>query len=124
MEERRSEGVGFWLRPTPGLLRPSADLSAFMQTFIRFCEPSPPVYSFMLKQLGRFSVPCRVCMQPFTASAIRGHYKGQHKDRKDDWKDKPHLLPRISGCVCGHRGDTAWALYCHVLDKHRELLYS
>jgi len=125
VEERRSEeGVGFWLRPTPALQRPSADLSALMQTFIRFREPSPPAYSFLLKQLGRFPVPCRVCAQPFVASAIWGHYNGQHKDRRDEWKDKPHLLPRITGCACEDRGDTAWALYCHVLDKHRELLYS
>jgi len=78
VEERRSEdGAGFWLRHTCASAT-SADLSALMQTFIRFREPSPLAYSFLLKQLGRFPVPCRVCAQPFVASAIWGHYNGLH----------------------------------------------
>ena len=123
VEEVRKEGIGFWLRTTPVLERPSSDLSCHMQTFIRFREPCPPAYSFLLKQLGRFPVPCRVCGQLYHTNAIWGHYNGQHKEKKDQWKDQPHLLPHITGCACADRGNSVWQLYCHVLAHHRDLLY-
>ena len=123
VEEKREEGTGFWLRTTPLLVSPSEDLTRHMQTFIRFSDPSPPAYCFILKQLGRFPVPCRVCKELFHPSAIWGHYQGKHKKRQKDWKGLPHLLPHITGCSCKYRCQNTWDLYCHVIAKHRDLLY-
>lgn len=118
--------LGFWVRSTPVKAVPSADISRCMQSFIRFAEPCPPEYSFLLKQLGRFPVPCRVCATLFDPRSLPGHYGGKHSKTEAEkalWKDLPHLLPRPCACPSAMCGQTPWALYCHLLDKHGELLY-
>jgi hypothetical protein len=116
---------GFWIRPTPAKPEASADIRGRMQTFIQFSHPSPPTYSFLLKQLGRFPVPCRVCQVLFEPKALPGHYGGAHKSAAEKalWKDKPHLLPRPCACPADVAGQTPWALYLHVREKHHDLLY-
>lgn len=133
VEEERTlaDGVtatGFWVRPTPIKPKPSPDISLHMQKFIRFPQPdrSPPGYLFLLKQLGRFPVPCRVCDTLFDPKSLPGHYGGTHRtdeEEKAKWKGKSHLLPRPCACPVEMRGQTPWALYCHIVAKHRELLY-
>ena len=56
---------------------------------------------------------------------MHGHYGGAHKtaEEKAQWKDLPHLLPRPCDCAEAERGTTVWQLYCHLIDKHSELLY-
>jgi hypothetical protein len=127
-EQQLQDGTtatGFWVRATPLKPQPDPDITLLMQTFIRFSQPerAPPAYMFLLKQLGRFKVPCRVCQQLFLPASIWGHYNGAHKsaEQKALWKDLPHLLPRP--CDCDDRGDTPWQLYLHVVGKHSELLF-
>lgn len=118
--------LGFWVRATPVKPVPSSDLIHSMQSFIRFGEPCPPSYAFLLKQLGRFPVPCRVCHTLFDPRALPGHYGGAHSKTEAEkalWKDKPHLLPHPCSCPPDACGQTPWALYCHLLEKHSELLY-
>ena len=79
--------------------------------------------SFLLKQLGRFEVPCRVCNKLFSAGGIWSHYHAQHKKRKKEWRDLPPLLPHIPDCHCDGRGDNPWQLYCHVVKHHPQVLY-
>ena len=124
VEEIRDGSSGFWLRPTPLLPYPSEDLTRYMQTFIRFNDPSPPAYTFLLKQLGRFKVPCRLCGVLFLPSAIWGHYNGKHKKREKEWKGLPHLLPVVTECSCDYPRSDVWGLYRHMITKHKELLYS
>lgn len=118
--------LGFWVRATPVKPVPSSDLSHAMQTFIRFADPCPPSYAFLLKQLGRFPVPCRVCGRLFEPRALPGHYGGAHSKtnaQKKRWQNKPHLLPRPCTCPPKVCGQTPWALYRHLLEQHAELLY-
>lgn len=116
---------GFYVRACPLAPHPDQDIVIHMQTLYQFSNPgrAPPAYSFLLKQLGRFKVPCRVCGSLWLPSALSGHYGGTHKTdaEKSLWKDLPHLLPHP--CECTERGETVWDLYCHVLSKHPELLY-
>lgn len=124
-EKRIIEGKqvsGYWVRSTP-IKEPSSDLSVHMSTFIQFNEPAPPPHSFLLKQLGRFEVPCRICNKLFSPSGIWSHYHAQHKKRKKEWKDLPHLLPHIPDCHCDGRGNNPWQLYCHVIKHHPSVLY-
>jgi hypothetical protein len=122
VQEKRLEGTGFWLRRTP-LSRHSSDLNRFTERFIRFSDPSPWPHSFLLKQLGRFPVPCRICGVSFLPSAIWGHYGAAHKDKRNEWADMQHLLPIIPGCSCVYKCENMWDLYLHVSSKHTEVLY-
>jgi hypothetical protein len=119
-----SDSVRFCVRPGPG--QPTSSISSLMQRVYSFssADRAPPAYLFLLKQLGRFQVPCRVCNDLYLPSAIYGHYGGAHNNNNERslWKDQPHLLPRP--CNCTDRGSTVWELYCHVLLKHNELLYA
>ena len=109
------------VNPLPG----TDIISPYMQKEYHFSNSarSPPSYLFLLKQLGRFKVPCRCCGQLWDPHGLPGHYGGAHKsdEEKQRWKDLPHLLPRP--CECADRGTTAWELYCHVVNKHSKLLY-
>jgi len=127
----------FYVRATPAAPLPEPDIVRHMQTAYRFSSASraPPAYAFLLKQLGRFKVPCRVasCGQLWLPTSLPGHYSGAHKtaEEKAQWQEardgkphmKPHLLPRPCDCAEAERGATAWKLYCHVVSKHSELLY-
>lgn len=114
----------FWLRTTPMLQTLSADLSSRSQIPIAFNDPCPPAYSFLLKQLGRFEIPCLVCHLPFSSTGMLKHCNAQHKDKKSEWEGKPFSLPNIPGCPCTNRGKTTWELYCHLVEQHSNLLYS
>ena len=116
---------GFWVRSTPVKPNPSPDISLRMQTFIQIADPCPPTYSFLLKQLGRFDVPCRICGELFNPRGIATHYNKKHSGQEDEWKDLPHLLPNPCPLLCDQRGtfNTYWELYCHIIQKHKHLLY-
>lgn len=115
----------FYLRPCPLYPQPTPSLAAHMQTVYQFSSPdrSPPAFLFLLKQLGRFKVPCRVCGSLWLPVSISGHYGGAHNSAADRvlWKDLPHLLPRA--CDCHDAGSSIWELYCHIIAKHSELIY-
>ena len=117
----------FYVRATPAAPLPEADIVCHMQTAYRFSSASraPPAYAFLLKQLGRFKVPCRCCGQLWLPTGLPGHYGGAHKsaEEKAVWQHQPHLLPRPCDCAEAERGSTVWQLYCHVVSKHSELLY-
>jgi hypothetical protein len=128
----------FYVRATPAAPLPTPDIVCHMQTAYRFSSASraPPAYAFLLKQLGRFKVLCRVarCGQLWPPTSLPGHYSGAHKtaEEKAQWQEmgrdgkprmKPHLLPRPCDCAEAERGTTVWQLYCHVVSKHSEMLY-
>ena len=128
----------FYVRATPVKPHPDADITSHMQTAYLFSSSgrAPPAYAFLLKQLGRFKVPCRVagCGELWLPSGLPGHYSGAHKtaEERAQWQEvgengkahmKPHLLPRPCDCAEAERGTTVWQLYCHVVSKHSELLY-
>ena len=101
------------------------DISPYMSKAYHFSNPAcaPPSYLFLLKQFGRFKVPCRCCAQLWDPIDLPEHYTLAHQSEEEQqvWKNQPHLLPRP--CRCPDRGTTVWELYCHVFEKHRELLF-
>ena len=88
---------------------------------VTFKQPVPNRHLFLLKQLGRFPFPCRVCRVLFVAAGHSGH-KIIHKEKADKKKlKKPFLLPSV--CLCDVTWSTAWELYCHVVEMHDKELY-
>lgn len=114
----------FMVRPTPVRPELSKDIIMHLQKYITFKDPAPPGYLFLLKQLARFKVPCRVCKALYLPTSLPGHYNS-HKGKKatKKWKGKPHLLPVPCDCSEADRGTTHWQLYCHIVEKHATLLY-
>lgn len=116
---------GFAVRPTPVLPKPSDDVHFLvMHAFVRFASDiAPSADLFLLKQLGRFDVPCRVCGVYFPPKSLVGHYAKDHGDAsRQKWEGfSGHLLPKP--CDCADRGSSPWELFCHLKEHHRHLLY-
>ncbi len=126
-QENGQEITGLVVRSTPVRPQPSQDMVIHvLQTFIRFedSSKSPHMHLFLLKQLGRFDVPCRVCGTLFPPKSLYGHYRGTHKSKKQKakWEKKPFLLPKP--CNCPDRGTNPWELLQHLIKGHADLLYA
>jgi hypothetical protein len=109
----------FTVRRTPAT-KPGMGIE-LLPLFLTFKEPVPNRHLFLLKQLGRFEIPCRVCHVPFVASGHAGH-KIAHKSKAEKKKlKKPFLLPNV--CRCQVSWASAWELYSHVLANHGSELF-
>jgi hypothetical protein len=83
-------------------------------------DNAPLPHLFLLKQLGRFKVPCSLqCDRSFASSAWAQHMTKSHPDKKATTRP----LPRI--CSCSGTDDlSAQELYDHAIGEHLGLLYS
>jgi hypothetical protein len=117
------ECLRYIVSPTPQTRSPPSrclrDHFAQVVEFSGGGDNAPLPHLFLLKQLGRFKVPCSECDRSFASSAWAQHMTKSHPDKKATTRP----LPRI--CSCSGTDDlSAQELYDHAIGEHLGLLYS